>query len=136
MGNEKMPRKSLQTQMREQLFVREYLIDYNAARAYAAAYRCKNQHVASSGGYELLCRPDVQQIVALEVAKRRRKVDITAEDVLFQLKQIAMSDKEYTRDRLKALELLGKYLKLFVDRVETDTSITVQLTKELKTYSE
>jgi hypothetical protein len=43
-------------------------------------------------------------------------VEITTERILQGIKDIADNLDEQTRDRLKAYELLGKYLKLFTDK--------------------
>ena len=46
------------------------------------------------------------------------EIDITIPDVLFELKQIAIDQTQYSRDRIFALDLLGKYHKMFTDKHE------------------
>ena len=47
--------------------------------------------------------------------------------MLERIRAIADDPKARNADRLGALELLGKHLKLFTDRVEQDTQITVTI---------
>jgi hypothetical protein len=47
--------------------------------------------------------------------------------VLGGIRAIAEDPDARHADRLRALELLGKHLKLFTERVEQDTQITVTI---------
>ena len=69
----------------------------------------------------------------------------TAAEVLEELTSIGMGRKEYqytraatVNERLRALELLGKKHKLFVEKVETETqgNMTVSFEGELDKWSE
>lgn len=53
--------------------------------------------------------------------------DITATYVLERIRAVADDPKARNVDRLRALELVGKHPKLFTDRVEQDTQITVTI---------
>jgi hypothetical protein len=52
---------------------------------------------------------------------------MTATFVLEGIRAIAEDLNARYADRLRAFELLGKHLKLFTDRVEQDTQITVTI---------
>ena len=52
---------------------------------------------------------------------------ISATYVLEGIRAIAEDSSARHADRLRALELLGKHLKLFTDKVEQDTQITVTI---------
>ena len=115
---------------KRQAFVTAYLRDGNATQAaIAAGYSAKT---AKSTGSRMLTFADVQEAVGA----RLEKVGITAERVLEELGKIAfvslsLEDRAKASDdnlelllsvrvpdKLKALELLGKHLKLFTDKVE------------------
>jgi hypothetical protein len=54
-----------------------------------------------------------------ELCKQRvNEVALSADKVLAELSEIALSKVEETRDRLTALQLLGKYHKLFSERLD------------------
>ena len=69
------------------------------------------------------------------IASAEKKVIITVEEILTELKNIAFSkkDKEIrTGDRLKAMELAGKHLAMYTDRVDSKTSgeLDIRLIKD------
>ena len=103
-------------------FVSEYLIDLNAtAAATRAGYSTKR---ASEIGYQLLRKTTVSEEIAEAMRVREKKTEITAEYVLGNLKTIVercMSSSEFdARGAVKALELLGRHLGMFTDKVKVE----------------
>lgn len=108
-------------------FVEEYLLDLNAAAAARrAGYSEKN---ADSIAAQLLRKTKVSEAVQSAVAARSAKTEITAEYVLENLKRLSercMSEEEFAPSAAaRSLELLGKHLGLFSDRVELSGSLSV-----------
>ena len=100
------------------LFVSEYLIDGKAERsAIAAGYP---KAAARAQATRLLRHPAVMR--ELEVGRKRvtDKIELTAEKVLLDIARIAQraEENEEFNAALKGHELLGKYLKLFTDKLE------------------
>ena len=143
--------------LKQQAFVREYLIDFNATQAaIRAGY---SQKTANEQVGRLLVNVGIQAEIQKLTAERHEKLELTAERVIQELMQIAFSNigdyftdgnvfnlQKLTRaqkaalevtvdnaseggksskrvriklaDKTRALELLGKRLKLWVDRHE------------------
>lgn len=101
---------------KQQAFIKEYLIDLNSTQAAIRAGYSVN--TAAEIGFENLRKPHIKQSIDEAMNKRSEKLEISAEYVLTKLKGITDSEEEKTSDRLKGLELLGKHLKLFTDKVE------------------
>ena len=110
---------------KQQKFVSEYLVDLNATQAaIRAGYSPKT---ANRIGPQLLVKNCISE--ALQEARERQqaRTEITADMVLRELKAIALDDADdmtnsrlkYT-NKLKALELLGKHLGLFTEKVSVD----------------
>lgn len=128
---------------KERLFAYEYLIDQNKmAAAIRAGYSEKN---AGQLGYKIYNKPHVKAWIENELAKRCEKLGITADRVLNELAEIGFLKRDEVlaagrspdddlpppvtlnstmrmTDKIKALELIGKNLKMWIDRVETDES--------------
>jgi phage terminase small subunit len=119
-------------------FVREYLVDLNGTQAaIRAGYSPKS---ADRIAFELLKEtPEVAAEVQLQMDKRAQATGITAQSVLDRLNKVAdrcmqaeeVRDKEgnptgeYKFDSggaCRALELIGKHLKLFTDKIEVEAS--------------
>jgi len=113
-------------------FCREYIVDFNGQRAaIAAGYSVKTAKVQA---YGLLTRPHLQAFLNTLISKRAEKVQITAEDVLRDL--LTVKDRCMQAQPMigpdgtegvwrfdaananKSLELVGKHLRMFVDRHE------------------
>jgi len=94
--------------------------------AYRQAYDAENMSPASihQEAYKLGTHPKIAQ--RLERAEREKQAEqrmqrlSRAERVVQKLEQIALRDGETDGTQVRALELLGKTLGLFVDRVETE----------------
>ena len=118
---------------KQKMFVLEYMKDLNATQAaIRAGY---SERTASFIGHENLNKPYIQQAITEATKSRCERVEISADYVLASLKNVAercqqaepVYDKEgnpigeYKFDSSganKSLELLGKHLKLFADRLD------------------
>ena len=126
---------------KERLFAHEYLIDQNKTQAaIRAGY---SEKTAVKTGHEVYHKPHVKAWIEAELAKRCEKLGITADRVLNELAEIGflkrdevlaagrspdddlpppvtLSSTMRMTDKIRALELIGKNLKMWIDRVETD----------------
>lgn len=113
---------------KQQQFVAEYLIDLNATQAaIRAGYSPKT---ANEQGARLLANASVAQLVAEGAEKRIRKAEVTAQDVIEGLYTEATRVGEGASHgaRVQAWGLLGKYHKMFTDRIEADISGDITVT--------
>lgn len=120
---------------KQDMFVREYLIDLNATQAaIRAGYSAKN---ADKIGSELLGKTGVKQAVQAAMDKRAEETGIDAKFVLNGIvklierceQAVPVLDNEgnetgewrfESNSAMRGYELLGKHLKLFTDKVEID----------------
>ena len=101
---------------RQQRFVEEYLVDFNASRsALAAGYAESGAHVE---GCRLLKNPKILAAVEVGRARDLRAVKITREWLLERLRQEASGEMEDSTAtaRIKATELLCKTLGMFEEK--------------------
>ena len=103
---------------RQELFVQEYLVDLCGAKAARrAGYAQKH---ARCQGSRLLRDPEIRRAVDAAMEERLERIQVKQEEVISQLKAVAMaqaSDENGAAvklgSKLRALELLGKHLGLF-----------------------
>jgi len=78
------------TQERQERFIDEYLIDFNASRAAIAAGYSKK--TARSQGQRLLTRADIASKIDAKKAEKLIRLEITADRVLQELAKLAFYD--------------------------------------------
>lgn len=105
-------------------FCDEYLIDFNATRAYKIAYpSCKKDETANAASSRLLRNVKVQEYISEKQKEMQKRTEVTQDMVINELAKIAFFNKETTvefktSDKIKALELLGKHLGMFKEQVD------------------
>jgi Terminase small subunit len=102
---------------KRQRFVLEFLIDLNATQAAIRAGYSKR--TAKMEGSRLLGRPDVQAAILDAKKARAERTELDAEWVVRKLIEEALNygPGSTHSGRVRALELLGRHLWLFEDRV-------------------
>jgi len=115
---------------KQRRFCDEYLVDLNATRAYMAAYPAtRKESTAAQAASRMLRNVKVLKFLRERQQAQQERVQIRQDDVLRSIKEIAEDGGVKPRDRLRALELLGKHLGLFdprkdeLDRKEQEARI-------------
>jgi phage terminase small subunit len=130
---------------KQEMFVHEYLIDLNATQAaIRAGYSAKT---AKAIGQQNLTKLDVKAAIDAELLKRRKKNEVSAEYVITSLREIAerclqrapvvnsRGNQVFDSDgnalwefnssgANRALELLGKHLGMFTEKVQMDMTLS------------
>lgn len=108
---------------KQRLFVEAYLANPNATQAARRAGYKGNDKTLSVVGAENLAKPCIAKLLN----ERVEEAIITADEILRDVKAIAKTS-ERDGDRLKAYEMLGKHLAMWVDKTQTEHSGSVDVT--------
>ena len=122
-----------------QIFADEYIISLNATQSYLKAYPEASYATANVEGCKLLVKPSIKAYIDEQMAKKQDDRIMKQDEILRLLTAIArgeqteqtlkgegqgyqiLVDKDISaKDRLKALELLGKRYGTFADKVIVD----------------
>ena len=122
-----------------EIFADEYIISLNATQSYLKAYPEATYNTANTEGSKLLVKPCIKNYIDEQMAKKQDERIMKQDEILRILTSIArgeeteqtlqlcgdgcqeMDDKDISaKDRLKALELLGKRYGTFADKVIVD----------------
>ena len=115
---------------KQELFIKEYLIDMNAtAAAKRAGY---SEKTAYSIGQENLNKPEIKQAIQEELGNRKSALIATREQRQRLWTEIMYDTEQSTRDRLRASELLGKSCGDFIERIETKGEAVLDLRAQVR----
>lgn len=137
---------------KQKRFADEYLIDLNATAAYLrAGYKC-SEAAARSSASDLLTNPNIVEYIESKQKVIAEKIELSAEWVLQNLKYVAercmapepLSDKEGniiewrfdSSGANRAIEMIGKHLGMFKDKIEHSGSITTKIDMSKLTVEE
>ena len=122
---------------KQEAFCREYLIDLNGTQAaIRAGY---SERTANEQAARLLAKVSVRSLITELMKERAERVQRSADDVLRDIQAVKQSCMRELPDpqgnlvmvdskaALKALELEGKHLKMFTERVEASVSGSLQI---------
>jgi phage terminase small subunit len=111
---------------KQDMFVKEYLIDLNATKAaIRAGYSEKTAHVIAN---QLLNKTLVSDAIKKARQEQSKRTLITADDVIqsiIDIRQMAINSDKLS-DALKANELLGKHLVLFTDKLQSEVQVKIK----------
>jgi len=144
---------------KQAMFCKEYMIDLNATQAaIRAGY---SEHTAAAIGAENLAKPYIHEELQRLMEKRSNKLELTAEYILNNIIEIGnrcmqripvmVRDGKHWKQKtefgdndeevgvwefkeggaLKAQELLGKHLKLFVDKERADINLNLNFFEQM-----
>ena len=106
---------------KQQMFVKEYLIDLNATQAaIRAGY---SEKTAMEQGYQLLQKTSVAAEIQTAMDKRAESAAMSAQDTLATISRVIIACEQDDPVKnagsiLKGCELYGKHHKLFTDKHE------------------
>jgi phage terminase small subunit len=144
--------ESMALTAKQEMFIKEYLVDLNATQAaIRAGYSAKT---AGQIGDENLKKPEIRTRIEELKQKRAEKLELDAQwvlDRLVEVTQMSMQAKpvekwDYSERKLietgeyvydssganKALELIGKHLGMFKDKIEHSGSVGVKIVDDIK----
>ena len=103
---------------KQKLFVEHYCGDCKFNATQAAIQAGYSKKTAYSIGNENLKKPEIMAAVAEQVTHKAERIDVEVTEIIQELRKLAFSGTElfHNRDKLRALELLGKYKDMFSER--------------------
>lgn len=116
---------------KQKRFIDEYPKDFNATQtAIRAGYSPNSAAVMAC---RLLKNPQVSQEIEKRMGEIEEKTDVEVGEIIAALREMAFGGKPATNsERLKALDLLGRYKAMYTDRVVGDDPKTIEIEENKK----
>lgn len=73
---------------KQEIFVREYLKDFNGTRAYKAAYKTKDDKVAGTGAWRMLKNVEIQKAIQKQANKTLEEVEVDVAYIVNNIKEV------------------------------------------------
>ena len=129
-----------------EIFADEYIISLNATQSYLKAYPNVTEDTARTNGCKLLANANIKKYIDKRLASKEDERIMKQDEILRLLTSIArgeqteqalkgegngfqiLVDKDISaKDRLKALELLGKRYGTFAEKIDVSVSKSEKL---------
>jgi phage terminase small subunit len=109
---------------KQRRFINHYTGDCkgNALQAAKAAKYKGNDNTLGQIGHKLVNNGKVIAAIQAKEAIVAAEVDVTVQEIVSELRAIAFSPTASRPDKLRALELLGRYKAMFIDRHRDETA--------------
>lgn len=107
---------------KQRRFCKEYVIDFNGTRAAIEAGYSKNS--AKEIASENLTKPNIQEYISSIQNKKSKELNITFDDVISGVYDIALNGLARDNDKLKAYDQLSKMLGFYSVDNEQKKSVT------------
>lgn len=135
-------------ELREKVFINEYLKDFNATRAYVKAGYTNNKRSAATLAGKILTKVDIQSAIKKRIESRMAALSLDQEHVLknllaihercMQAEPVLDSNGEPTglykfdaSGANRSLELIGKHLNMFPTTLRNDPKNPVDVAKTI-----
>jgi len=118
-----LPPKTPRLTVKQSLFINEYLLDFNQTRAAIAAGYSRNTAavIASENLQKLYIKAEIDRRLDAVIDKGKDKIAW----VIRELITVAEDDSIMTRSsKVKALDLLGRYYRMWDNKVEVKAEVT------------
>ncbi|WP_124042254.1 terminase small subunit [Clostridium perfringens] len=103
---------------KQKRFCIEYLKELNGTKSYMEVYPDSSYDAARSSASDLLSNPNVKEYINRLLDEYCDNIDITIGEIVSGLKSIVTDKTARNSDKIKAMELLGKYKQMFVEKKE------------------
>ena len=111
---------------KQKRFIEEYLVDLNAS---AAAKRAGYKNPEK--GRQLVAKSNVTQAIQARIQDRAQRIQITQDEILkdlIKIKNFCMDEEHFdAKNAIKVLELCGRHLGMFTDKLKTDTTENITI---------
>ena len=113
---------------RQREFCEEYIKDYNLTKAYGRVYTSAAEKNWASLASKLFSDARIKEYVRKLEEQVFQEKGINAEHIAVELAKIAFEDPDASRaDKMKAIELLGKQINLYTQKVEVKDGLTIKV---------
>lgn len=108
---------------KQEIFIREYLKDFNGTRAYKTAYGC-NDETARRNASRLLTNADIQKAIREQADKRLEEVEIDVAYIVNNIKEV--TERCMQKEPVEYFDKIDKCWKYVTEEVELPNGETVE----------
>lgn len=120
-----MEDKKKKINKKQELFILEYLKDFNGARAYKEAYKCSDD-VARQSAYKLLTNTYIQEAIQEESDKKLKELNISTYYIIKNIKDV--TERCMEKEPVQYYDKEDKCWKEVTEIVELPNGKTVEAT--------
>lgn len=129
----KEPKKELN--INQQKFLKNYIETGNKVRSYMDAYNNDNYKGCSASADRLLENVRVNEEYQKKIKELEKLTVLTVEQRRLKLSEEAINGAKAS-DRIKAVDVLNKMEGIYIDKIEADTTVNIDIAGAAKEWAE
>lgn len=119
----------------QQKFIDNLAKTGNQTRSYMDAYNNDNENTSAGAASVLIRKPKINAAFQEKLKELEKLTVLTVEQRRLKLSEEAINGAKAS-DRIKAVDVLNKMEGIYIDKIEADTKINIDIAGEVKDWAE
>lgn len=119
----------------QQKFIDNLAKTGNQTRSYMDAYNNDNENTSAGAASVLIRKPKINAAFQEKLKELEKLTVLTVEQRRLKLSEEAINGAKAS-DRIKAVDVLNKMEGIYIDKIEADTTVNIDIAGEAKEWAE
>lgn len=119
----------------QQKFIDNLIKTGNQTKSYMEAYNNSNENTSAGAASVLIRKPKINAAFQKRLKELEELSVLTIEQRRLKLSEEAINGAKAS-DRIKAVDVLNKMEGIYIDKIEADTTVSIDIAGEVKDWAE
>ena len=121
--------------LNQKKFIDNLIKTGNQTKSYMEAYNNSNENTSAGAASVLIRKPKINAAYQKRLKELEELTVLTIEQRRLKLSEEAINGAKAS-DRIKAVDVLNKMEGIYIDKIEADTTVSIDIAGEVKDWAE